>query len=104
MADDRDRLERQYEGLLKSYGDIMIDLTALSRTVEERTRTSNERAQRLQDGLTALDREKADATTVADVVIELRGIRKLLVGLLVSICLACITFALAAIEIAVRHG
>jgi hypothetical protein len=105
MADEsRDRLERHYEALLKSYGDVMIAQAATDRTIDERTRAGNERAERLQAAVTKLDDEKADVATVDDVVTELRYIRKLLVGLLISICLACLTFAFAAIEIAVRHG
>jgi hypothetical protein len=115
MADDRDRLERHYEALLKSYGDIMIAQAATDRTIEERTQETQRYRQRVERELEAkaaakdladleLDvAKKADATTVADVVEELRGIRKLLVYLLVSICLASFGFGIAALQIAGSH-
>ena len=101
MGDDRDdRLERHYEALLKSYGDIMIAQAATDRTIEERTRTSNERAGRFEKGLD----KKADTTALDAVVAELGSIKRLLIAVLLAIVVASVGFGFAALQIAGSHS
>lgn len=88
---------------MRSYGEMAISQATMARTMEERTATSNDRAKRLEDGLVKLDVEKADAEALRAVVVELRGIKRLLIGLLVSIVIASVTFGLAALQIAGSH-
>ena len=75
----------------------------MSRTIEERTADALRVRQRVDDQLGALNKDKASAADLAAVIVELRGIKRLLIGLLVSITLASVGFGFAALQIAGSH-
>lgn len=92
--------ERHLRSLLASYGALEKEQTRMATLIEERTTSGARRFEDIEADVKDLDEGKAEAKDLAAVVDELRGIRKLLVGLLVSVCLACVVFGLGALQIA----
>lgn len=98
-----DDLERHFRSLLQQYGELRIEQADMSRTIEERTADALRVRQRVDDQLGALNKDKASAADLAAVIVELKGIKRLLIGLLVSITLASVGFGFAALQIAGSH-
>jgi hypothetical protein len=101
MADDD--VDRHLRALLSSYGTLEREQARMDAVIEERTAEAVRNRERVDRDLVKLDEEKAEATALTAVVDELRGIKRLLVGLLVSITLASVGFGFAALQIAGSH-
>jgi hypothetical protein len=101
MADDD--VDRHLRALLSSYGTLEREQARMDAVIEERTAEAVRNRERVDRDLVKLDEEKAEATALTAVVDEFRGIKRLLVGLLVSITLASVGFGFAALQIAGSH-
>lgn len=98
-----DDVDRHLRALLSSYGTLEREQARMDAVIEERTAEAVRNRERVDRDLVKLDKEKAEATALTAVIVELRGIKRLLVGLLVSITLASVGFGFAALQIAGRH-